>query len=195
MQQTPPQSDDFVASFARQRQQLLYHAGAALTPQDNQASAADATKLAQLLVSALEALKVAEDELREDRRTRVTTRAALERQAAHAHALFRLAPVPLFLTTADSSIREANAAAEKLIGSPAAKLEGKQLLSKVPADQQATFKEQLALVLQMGEVAAWSFRLNLERNAPQVVTAAVHLVEDPGIGTRALYWYIRPVEE
>jgi PAS domain S-box-containing protein len=187
--------DDFVASFSFQRQRLLAHAGSllAVSPADVAPDPDTVSKLAQTVVSSLEILKVAEQELVDERRRHATLEESLERQVAHFRAMFHLAPTPLLLTTTDTSVREINAAAGRLIGADADQLEGRQLSSLVPRGHQASFREQLVHMLEMKAVAAWSFTLEVQRNLPIGISATVETIDDPAVGARALYWNIRPL--
>jgi PAS domain S-box-containing protein len=182
---------EFVASFALQRQRLLHHVGSMLAGSSTAADPA-VTQMSQTLVTSLELLKVAEDELREERRTSAMLSLVQERRIAHLTALFELAPTALVLTGTDTSIREANPAATALLGRDMPSLAGRQLSEMVPASQRIGFREQLVQAMESGRVAAWSFTLEVQRAAPVVVTATVSLINDAAVGTRALYWNIRP---
>ena len=185
--------EDFVASFAIQRHRLMYHAGAVLStdgPLD--AKPEVVSKLSQTLVTALEVLKVAEEELLEERRITATRKAADERRMAHQRALFDLAPTALVLTASDTTLRECNQKACALLGLDQRNLDGKQLIDMVPKAQQSAFREQLAHAIMVRAVVAWSFSLNLPRGLPVVVTASVEVIDDPAVGARALYWQLRP---
>jgi PAS domain S-box-containing protein len=183
---------DFVASLAMQRQRLLHHAGPILD--SAQLPAGDpvvVTRLSQTLLTSLELLKLAEEQLVETRRVQATMEASLQRRLAHVGTLFDRAPVPLLLTTSDSTIREVNRAAASLLGRDSYSLAGEQLMRMVPREQQAMFRDQLGLALEMKEVVAWSFRLDLKRSLPVVVTARLEVIEDPAIGARAIYWNLQ----
>jgi PAS domain-containing protein len=187
------QQDSFIASFATQRQRLVHHAGSLLSPDAKLDTGPDVVaKLSQMLVAALEVLKVAEEELLEERRRNATVQAAQQRRLAHQDVLFDRAPVALLLTTTDSTIRECNLAAAKLLGADARQLEGRQLVAMASREKQAAFREQVGHAVAMGTVSAWSFALEPVRNLPLMVTATVEVVDDPAVGVRALYWFLRP---
>ncbi|MEO5567370.1 MAG: PAS domain-containing protein [Gemmatimonadaceae bacterium] len=186
-------SEDFAASFAQQRQRLLHHAASLISPDGAVKADPEALpKLSQLMLASLEVLKVAEEELVDDRRRTAATSLANARRVAQLEVLFELAPAALILTTADTSIRETNKAAASLLTRDAYKLEGKQLLNMIPRAQQPLFREQLARVIEIGTVAAWSFTIERQADVPILVTAAVEVIVDAGIGARALYWNLRP---
>ena len=181
---------EFVSSFALQRQRLLHHADAILgadAPKDPVVS-----QLSQTLLTSLELLKVAEEELRDERRTSATRSLVEERRIAHLTALFEMAPAALLLTTTDTTIREANQSAASLLGQSQYQLFGQQLSGMVPAPLRAGFREHLAHAIEIGTVAAWSFQLDLHRAFPAVMSASVRLIDDTTMGTRALYWNLRP---
>lgn len=182
---------DFLSSFAQQRQRLLHHAGPILTQELTTADPQVLTRLSQTLLTSLELLKVAEEKLAELRRENAASEESFERRLAHASMMFELAPTPLLLTTSDSTIREVNRAAANLLGREPSALAGTPLLEFVPRDQQAKFRDQLALALELKQVNAWSFRLDVKRSAPVMVTTCLELIEDPGTGARALYWNFR----
>jgi PAS domain S-box-containing protein len=194
MQSSQTQGDDFVASFSFQRQRLVYHANTLLHTGDGVARPEKGAELAQALVASLEVLKVAEEELRDERRRTASLVEAQERRLAHAEALFEQAPTALLLTTADTSIRQINAAASRLVASDQHRMAGKQLLSLIPRDSQNAFREQLAHVIAMQNVAAWSFTIQPQRQASIVVSASVDVIDDPAVGARALYWNLRPLQ-
>ena len=191
--ETSQPSTDFVASFSVHRQKLLHHA-AAILPAEGGAvpDAGRLSKLSQTLVASLELLKVAEEELAEERRRNEASSSAAEKRIAHLRMLFDRAPSALLLTTMDTSIREVNPAAGSILNQDPHRLEGKSLQSLVPAAQVAAFRKELAQVIEMSRVAAWSFTLERRGNLPIPVTASVDVIDDEALGTRALYWNIRP---
>lgn len=180
---------DFVATFALQRQRLLHHADGIL----NETPAGDSptTRLSQMLLTSLELLKVAEEELREEQRTGVMRNTVQERRIAHLMALFDYAPACLVLTTLDTTIREANKAAAALFGWDSHALQGRRVIDMVPGEQRSGFREQLGHAVEVGNVAAWSFRLDVRRTLPAVVSASVRVIDDAAVGARALYWSLR----
>jgi PAS domain-containing protein len=195
MQASDSPTQDFTTSFSSQRQRLLHHA-AGLLGVDAVADARPEVlaRLSQTLAAALEMLKVAEEELLEERRRNATNNAASERRLAHQQALFDRAPTALILTTADTTIRELNAAASRLLEIDGRHAEGRQLFAMTPREHQAAFREELGHAITAGGVAAWSFRLDRMRNVPVVVTACLDVIDDdPAIGARALYWNVRPL--
>jgi PAS domain S-box-containing protein len=192
MRVSQEQPENFVASFAQQRQRLLAHAGTLLTDGRLEDQPDAIARLSQMLAASLEVMKVAEGELEEAGRVQAANEAIRQRRLDHLQALFDLAPTALILTTADTTVRESNQAAAALFGRDVYGLQGLRLGTMVARDQQATFREQLALVLEIEKVPAWTFTIARHGNVPCAVIAAVHLIEDVAVGTRALYWNFRP---
>jgi PAS domain S-box-containing protein len=182
---------DSVSQLAVQRQRLLQHAGAIIDRDPAKIDTADVARLTQTVVTALELLKVAEEELRDERRTNATIQAAQDLRLAHMEAVFALAPTPLVLTTGDTTIRQANAASARLFGVDVQTLAGMQLMEMIPKPQLAEFRKQLALGIEIGSVEAWSFTMQFRRTTPAVVSATMHVIDDVAVGARALYWNIR----
>ena len=191
MQSFESSPQDFVASFALQRQRLLHHAGSLLGNDRVQSDPESLARLSQTLLTSLELLKVAEEELRDERRANATRQAAQDRRLAHLTSMFNRAPAALVLTTTDTTIREANLAAGTFFGRDGYRLQGSRLCEMVPRELQASFREQLGTALEMGAVAAWSFPIQLQRAGRIVATAAVSVIDDASVGTRALYWSLR----
>src|ERR1700754_4159452 len=85
------EEQDFVVSFALQRQRLLHHVSGLLGQPAAPTDSPVITQLSQTLMAALELLRVAEQELNDDRRTTATTGAAQRKHLLHLQALFDLA--------------------------------------------------------------------------------------------------------
>src|SRR5438477_346266 len=91
---------DFIAALSRNRQQLWQHVGSILSPDAGDGVGAlpePVLRLSQALMSALEQLKVAEQELLDRHLERLTLIGEHERQSAHLRSLFDLAPVALMM--------------------------------------------------------------------------------------------------
>jgi PAS domain S-box-containing protein len=187
----------FISTFARQRNAMLRHADAVLSPVS--ASGLEGMppetipKLSQLLVSSLEELKVAEEELLEQHLATLSTRAELERTLAFYRALFDLAPCSLLLTTTDGTIRLANRAVSELLKRDVYFLEGKPLPAIIPREGRGEFRQQLSRVNQIGGVTNWRFTVERYAEAAVQVEAVVQPVPASVAGANALYWLIKSV--
>ena len=121
-----------------------------------QAAALPGADLAPLLDAALAELDTAIDAL-----TAVTDPAASRAgggssEAAHAerrllHTVFQQAPVPLFLLSADGTVRRVNAAAGELLGSGPGYATGKLFAAFVDPPSRAAVKTLLATAARTGE--------------------------------------------
>jgi PAS domain-containing protein len=191
----PLRSQDTISPLALQRQRLLQHAAAVIDRDVSTVGPADVARLSQTLLAALELLKVADDQLTEERRMNATTQAAQDQRLAHLDAMFALAPTPLVLTTGETIIRQANVACASLLGVEAETLAGLQLSDMIPRAELSAFRRQLALAIERGGVDAWSFTLQLRRSMPALICATMQVIDDAALGTRALYWHLRPSQE
>lgn len=184
---------EFITVFAEQRQRVLRHAGQVLTadapvPVLDRAEAVP--KLAALLTTSLEELKVAEEELVQQHEALESSRAEMEGHLAHYRMLFDLAPAALLLTDLNGAIRDANRAAAALLHREVYHLERKPLAVLVPRAVRAQFREELSRVGLTAGVANWHFVIERPNDVPLGVSAAVHLVPHATLGS-GLYWQLR----
>jgi PAS domain-containing protein len=181
---------EFISTFSRQRQQLLRRAGE-VVPE----APVDTAQLvtSQCLVTSLEELKVAEEEMLTQHFELLSTQAESERKITFWRTLFDLAPVPLLLTTTDGIIRSCNQAVAQLLTRDVYHLEGKPMVALVGGAARAEFRSQLKRVLEVGGVESWALTLDRKTRGPVDVHATIHVVPSALTGTNALYWFIREV--
>jgi len=184
---------DFIATFSRQRQQLLARAGAVM-PVPSEAVPADGSQLlaTQCLITSLEELKVAEEEMLNQHLDLLTTRAEADRKMTYWRTLFDLAPTPLLLTTSDGVIRTANQATAALLTRDVYHLEGKPMVALIN-NERADFRSQLKRVMECGGVSSWALTLERKTREPVDVIATISLMPSSLTGTTALYWSLREV--
>jgi PAS domain-containing protein len=191
-------ADDLVTTFAHQRQVLLKHTADVLCTGSGDTETDGSpreTKLSAILVSSLEELKVAEEELLERTEALADLRDALERRVWGAHQLFDLAPACLFVTDIYGTITEVNRACQMLLKRDFSVLERQPLTRFIPAEERRAFREGLARIASTDGVSDWRFMLVRPTDSPLAVSAAVHVVRTPGAQNSAmLYWSIRPIE-
>lgn len=129
-----------------------------------------------MLSSAVEELRVAEEEL-ERRQTAIAQREEeLTRRNRAERRLFDCAPVALLATDRAGKILHANVAAHALVGKESGGLEGKPIVNLVPVARRREFRTRLnRLVLASG---AADCRFLIERGAPGplLVSAAVSML-------------------
>jgi serine phosphatase RsbU (regulator of sigma subunit)/PAS domain-containing protein len=104
---------------------------------------------------------------------------ALRAERRLLHAAFQHASVPMFLLTADGTIRRANGEAAALLGAPAGYATGKQVTVFVDPPQRAAVQTQLAAVVRTGEPRQVACRI-LAPGGPAAVTLAVTGIDLPG---------------
>jgi PAS domain S-box-containing protein len=183
---------EFIATFSRQRQQLLSKTAQVLPINpDASSSSPEAVPLTQCLVTSLEELKVAEEEMMSQQMEIMTLQAESDRKITYWRTLFDLAPTPLMLTTQDGTIRAANQALATLLTRDVYHLEGKPMVALVPNDLRPEFRSQLKRVVDVGGVEAWTLVLERKTREPVSISATIQLIPSALTGTMALYWSIR----
>jgi PAS domain S-box-containing protein len=195
---TPEADDGTIAALARYRQNVLLQASTLFRGRGGIPFAENFDALpnvSSLLLSALEELKVAEEELRAQNNMLLEQRSAVESRLQRYYELFQHSPAPAFITDVHGAIQEANLAALSLFRREAKHLEHKPIQALVAVSSRDEFRRQLArLQTEMG-VTDWRICFNRTGDAPVTVSAAVSFV--PGIGRTAaggLYWMLRVAE-
>jgi len=191
-------ADDLVNTFAQQRQVLLRHTAELLCDETaivRQEPDPKSSKLSAILVSSLEELKVAEEELLERTEALANLRDELEQSVRGARQLFELAPACLMVTDLFGMILEANGATAQLFRRDLSLLERQPLARFIPSDERRAFRNGLARIAETESVTDWQFQLARPTDAPLHVSAAVRVVKVAGNtkGTQ-LFWSLRPLE-
>jgi len=191
-------SADIVMSLSRGRYAVMARANALLTNPQSTAdgvAGADVQAVSGLLMTALEELKVAEEELRIQNATLEAQRAGVDDRTRHYRQLFLDAPVAGLLTDIYGTIVEANAEAAAMLRRETRHLERKPLAALVPMETRDSFRQQFARLSPDDGVQGWRFAVTRAGHIPLQVHATVKLI--PGIGpTRSglLYWALRESE-
>ena len=153
------------------------------------------------LSTTLEELQVAEEELTQQNEMLVQAQEGLERERGRYRDLFEFAPDGYLVTDSSGVIREANRAAERLLGKPADYLRGKPLSVYLRSDAQRDFRQALARLTQQEdeESAAqperWELGLRTGYKGKQEPTVEVKVMqvrEDEGVTFR---WGLRDITE
>jgi PAS domain-containing protein len=191
-------ADDLVTTFAQQRQILLKHTADVLCTDDapvRQPASDQEVKLSAILVSSLEELKVAEEELLERTEALADLRDELEQRVRGTRQLFDLAPAALLVTDMYGTITDANRAFQSLLKRDLGALERQPFARFIPSEERRAFREGLARVATTAGVHDWRLLLVRPTDAPLRVTATVHPVKSPGAGSQLrLFWSIRTVD-
>jgi len=150
-------------------------------------------RIAALLASALEELRVAEEELLEQHDTLAAERESFARDVARERRLFDLAPCALFVTDLFSQFLDANRAMLTFLQTELAQLEGKPLVSFVPVPDRKAFREALSRLSVTQGATQWRFPMQRRRDVALDVLVSVHVVGGGNKnGGAALYWALRP---
>lgn len=189
--------DDLLATFSQQRQMLLRHSADLICPDANRvrpASGERESKLSAILVSSLEELKVAEEELVERTEALVSVRDQLEERLIASRQLFDLMPACLLVTDSYGSIIDANRAFLGLIKRDLSVLGRQPLARFIPSEERRAFRDGLARLVAGDGVSDWRLTLARPSDAQVTVSAAVHVVRRVGsIPQVQLFWAITVV--
>jgi PAS domain S-box-containing protein len=144
------------------------------------------------LAGTLEALRVAEEELRAQNEELAAARLTAERDRRRYEELFDLAPVAYVLTDGYGKILEANEAASHLLGVGPRLLPGKVLASFVPHRERRAFRRLLLSLVGTTSIVESELRLLPPRRDELVVAAHVLVVTFPD-DEDELRWSLRDV--
>lgn len=192
-------ADDLVTTFAQQRQLLLKHTADILCGNESlgiRQPVEREAKLSAILVSSLEELKVAEEELLERTEALADLRDEQEDRVRATRQLFEMAPVCLLTTDCYGNILDANRACQSMLKRDMNALERQPLARFIPADDRRSFRDGLTRLVETDGVSEWRLQLIPPTDAPVTVTAAVQVVRtgDPVRGTQ-LFWAFRVIEK
>ena len=190
-------TDGLITAFAQQRQTLLKYTGDLLCSEDGPVRQHDdqrEAKLSAILVTSLEELKVAEEELVERTEALADLRDELEQRVRGAHQLFDFAPVCLLVTDIYGTILDANRACQQLLKRDLGTIERRPMARFIPLDERRTFRDALARVVAGDGVTEWRLSLVRPTAGPLTVIATVCLVKGIGPGGNRLFWSIRRVD-
>ncbi len=152
------------------------------------------------LSTTLEELQVAEEELTQQNEMLVQAQEGLERERGRYRDLFEFAPDGYLVTDSSGVIREANRAAERLLGKPADYLRGKPLSVYLHSDAQRDLRQTLARLTRREDEGSaaqperWELGLKTgyEGEEPTVEVKVMQVREDEGVTFR---WGLREITE
>jgi PAS domain S-box-containing protein len=175
--------------FVRQLQEVWVHGDQF----HRRLAGADDPVLAEALTelgTALEELRVTEEQLRADERYVSSVQSDRERYRM----LFEQAPTAYLLTDRDGAVRQANLRASALLGVGRQWLIGKPLVSFVQLEDRKAFRQRLLRPDGLDGVE-WDLRLQPRHGFPVRARAQVGVVTDPGGALSALAWVLRELPE
>ena len=192
-------ADDLITTFAQQRQVLLKHTAEVLCADSATLGRDDSGReeqLSAILMSSLEVLKVAEEELLERTEALADLRSELEQRLRGEHELFEQAPVCLLVSDRYGVIIEANHACVTLLRRDRQALERQPLADFIPPEERRRFREGLGRIVDAEGVSDWRFLLVRPTDAPLAVSAAIRVIKatTDGNGLRLL-WSIRVLDD
>jgi PAS domain S-box-containing protein len=192
---TLEQPVDTIGAIARCRYLVLKRADELLgeMPEAVDDQANRLSGVSGLLMTSLEELKVAEEELRLQNTVLESQRAAVDERLRHYRQLFLYLPTPAFVTDVYATIREANLAAASLFRREAAHLERKPLATLLANEYREEFRRQLGRATAGDGVRDWRLVVKRVGDVPVEVHATVARI--PGIGptdTGLMYWLLTP---
>lgn len=128
------------------------------------------------LETALEELRVTEEELVAQRTQLAVRRGELESELERWRSAYSGVPVASLVTNADGAVRVANVAAADLLGVQSRRLVGKPLPAYVAPDDRFAFRTALSQLPDVPWVPDWQFRVVPRGADPLLVTASVRVV-------------------
>lgn len=193
---TNPAEISTVDALARSRRFLLMRAHQLLALDGREPSTGDAQSLSALagvLMSSLEELKVAEEELRLAEQRIEALCGDGEKLTRHYRDLFMHLPMPTIVTDIYASILESNAAAADMLKRDAPSLEGRAFVTLLDPSYRTEFRRQLLRVIEVDTVTRWRVVLHRKGDLPVTVAASVKRVASIGSnGSGALLWLFEP---
>jgi PAS domain-containing protein len=145
------------------------------------------------LGSALEELRVCEEELSAQAGHLASSRERAEADSLRYQELFDAAPLAFLATNSSGLIREANRAAVTLLQVPRARLTGKPLLAYVTQEHRRAFRTAMVQLPDVPWAASWRFGLQPRHRPPVTVTADVNVTGGLEWPAREVHWLIREV--
>lgn len=188
-------TDGLITSFAQHRQMLLKHTSELLCGDDSLVRQPDRDREAQLsalLVSSLEELKVAEEELVERTEALADLRNELQHRVRGTYELFDLAPACLLVTDIYGTILDVNHAFEQLLKRDRGVLERQPMSRFIAADGRRNFRDELGRVLATDGVDDWRLQILRPTASALMVSATIRVVKPATAGgLQRLFWSIR----
>ena len=191
-------TDALITSFAEHRQILLRHTGELLCGEGSvvrQPASEREAKLSAILVSSLEELKVAEEELVERTAALADLRGELDQRVRGAYQLFDLAPACLLVTDIYGTILDVNHASQQLLKRNRDALERQPMSRFIATDGRRNFRDELGRVVTADGVNDWRLLLLRPTAGALTVSATIRVVKSlTADGPRRLFWSVRSLE-
>ena len=147
------------------------------------------------LGTALEGLRVTEEELRVQTDTLVAAHEQLAAQRERYRELFESAPAPYMVTDPAGTVTAANLRAVRLLGIPQEVLIGRPLVMFVVAEDRQRLPDWLGQLSSSTAAPECTLRLQPRRRQPVPVAVAVHVARDKQDRVRELRCLLRPLPQ
>ena len=191
-------TDTLLTSFAQHRQMLLKYTGELLCGEGSVVRQPDSereARLSAILVSSLEELKVAEEELVERTEALAELRDELEHRVRGTYQLFDLAPACLLVTDIYGTILDVNHAAQQLLKRDRKALERQPMSRFIATDGRRNFRDELGRVVTAEGVNDWRLVLVRPTAGALIVSATIRVVKSlMADGLQRLFWSVRNLE-
>ena len=143
------------------------------------------------LVSAMEKLRLADEELRLQNEELLSSRRSAEVERQKYYDLFELAPDAYFVTDTRGVIREANAASSRLLGMATQFLIGKPLLVFFAPSARKDYPHQLDRLCGLDQVDEWETALTQRSGSPLSVSVSIGRILDRDKKLTGYRWIVR----
>ncbi|PYO04892.1 MAG: hypothetical protein DMD30_14930, partial [Gemmatimonadetes bacterium] len=143
------------------------------------------------LVSAMEKLRLADEELRLQNEELLSSRRSAEVERQKYYDLFELAPDAYFVTDTRGVIREANAASSRLLGMATQFLIGKPLLVFFAPSARKDYPHQLDRLCGLDQVDDWETALTQRSGSPLSVSVSIGRILDRDKKLTGYRWIVR----
>ena len=191
-------TDGLIDTLAQHRQTLLKYTGELLCANGSPVGQPDSereAKLSAILVSSLEELKVAEEELMERTEALADLRDELEQQVRGGYQLFDLAPACLLVTDVYGTILDVNLALQQLLKRDRDALERQPMSRFIAMDGRRNFRDELSRVVAGGSVNDWRLQILRPTAGALTVSATIRVVKPMmANGLQRLFWSIRVLD-
>ncbi|HEU4327430.1 MAG TPA: PAS domain S-box protein [Roseiflexaceae bacterium] len=173
----------------RRRVSVLYQSAQTISEQELLPRAFEELQLA------IEELQSAEENLAEHHQELQAHIDQIEQERQRYQELFENAPVGYLITSLDGSIRQANQAAQQILGTTEKFLVGRSLALFVPSGGRRAFRERVSALRQTPSAQDWQVELQPWEGSPAPFELTVALIQGSLGRATGLRWLVRPAPQ
>ncbi len=144
---------------------------------------------------AIEELQSAEENLIEQHQELQAQADQIEQERTRYQELFENAPVGYLITSLDGAIRQANQAAQQILGTSEKFLVGRSLALFVPSGARRAFRDRLSALRQTPGAQSWAIELQPWEGVPAPFELTVALIQGPLGRPTGLRCLVRPAQQ